>query len=188
MMRNSFIIFICLASLVSCQKVWVEDLQEQAYDTIRGVYELKMVTWDAPEPIDIDGDGVASFDYYEEWNKIHSGGPGYSSVSNKGGTLQVPYVVDDNADWNGPVNLARRWKNYSFKNEVVIEGNTSRLVLVRESADTQTSTDWEIELCGYGEINLRTNITLTVMTGPDQAEEITGHITLYYVRKKYTSE
>ena len=187
-MRKSHIIFICLLAFASCQKVWVEDLQERAYDTIRGVYELKTVTWDAPEPIDIDGDGVASFDYYQEWNQVYSGGPGYSSVSNERGRLQVPYVVDSNADWSGPVNLQRRHLDYSFDIEAVIEGNTSRLVLTPESSDTQENTGWEVELSGYGEITLRTNITLTVLTGPEQTEEVSGHITLYYVRTKYTSE
>ena len=181
-------IFICLLSLASCQKVWVEDLQERAYDTIRGEYKLSMVTWDAPEPIDIDGDGVASFDYYQEWNQVYSGGPGYSSVSNKRGRLQVPYVVDSNADWNGPVNLQRRHMDYVFDIEAVIEGNTSHLKLTPQSSDTQVNTDWEVELCGYGEITLRTDVTLTVLTGPEQTEEVTGHITLYYVRTKYTSE
>lgn len=181
-------IFICLLSLASCQKVWVEDLQEQAYDTIRGVYELKTVTWDAPEPIDIDGDGMASFDYYEEWNKVYSGGPGYSSVSNKRGRLQVPYVVDSNADWSGPVNLQRRHLDYIFDVVAVIEGNTSHLVMTPQSTDTQENADWDVELSGYGEITLRTDITLTVQTGPDQTEEVTGHITLCYVRTKYISE
>ena len=187
-MRKSYIIFICLLSLASCKKIWVEDLQEQAYDTIRGVYELRTVTWDAPEPIDIDGDGVASFDYYEEWNRVDTGSPGYSSVSNKRGSIQVPYVVDSNADWGGRVNLSRRHLDYTFSVEAVIEGNTSRLMLTPHSSDSQENTDWEVELSGYGEITLRTNITLTVLTGPEQTEEVSGHITLYYVRTRYTSE
>ena len=181
-------IFICLLSLASCQKVWVEDLQERAYDTIRGEYKLSMVTWDAPEPIDIDGDGVASFDYYQEWNQVYSGGPGYSSVSNKRGRLQVPYVVDSKANRNEPENLNPIKINQINEIETVIEGNTSHLKLTPQSSDTQENTDWEVELCGYGEITLRTDITLTVLTGPEQTEEVTGHITLYYVRTKYISE
>ena len=90
-------IFICLLSLASCQKVWVEDLQERAYDTIRGEYKLSMVTWDAPEPIDIDGDGTASFDYYEECNNDNFlFDAGRSRVRNDSGTLAVPYTVDEN--------------------------------------------------------------------------------------------
>jgi hypothetical protein len=78
--------------------------------------------------------------------------------------------------------------DYMFDIEAVIEGNTSHLKLTPQSSDTQENTDWEVELCGYGEITLRTHVTLTVLTGPEQTEEVTGHITLYYERTKYTSE
>ena len=56
-MRKLSILIICLLPLVSCEKVWVEDLQEKAYDTIRGTYEIESAVWEEAEPIDINGDG-----------------------------------------------------------------------------------------------------------------------------------
>ena len=75
-MRKLSILIICLLPLFSCEKVWVEDLQEKAYDTIRGAYEIESAVWEEAEPIDINGDGHASFDYYAEWNSISAGAPG----------------------------------------------------------------------------------------------------------------
>ena len=77
-MRKIFYIILCIAGLSSCEKVWVEDLQEKAYDTIRGEYEIESATWEGPDPIDLNGDGVASFDYLKEWDAIISGSPAWS--------------------------------------------------------------------------------------------------------------
>lgn len=178
-MRKLLILIICLLPLVSCEKVWVEDLQEKAYDTIRGTYEIESVVWEEAEPIDINGDGQASFDYYAEWNSISAGGPGWSNVGNERGQLCIPHVVDSNADWNGYPNLGRRHLNYNFKIKAVIEGNESQLEF--ELPDDGS----EFTLSGYGEITLRTKVTLHILTAPEKSEQITGTILIKYVRTKY---
>ena len=55
-MNRLYIVFICLAALSSCEKVWEDDLQEKALDAIRGRYEIASAVWEGSEPIDIDGD------------------------------------------------------------------------------------------------------------------------------------
>ena len=60
---------VAVLLLSSCEKVWEEDLKERALDTIRGEYEIVSVVWEEDEPIDINGDGRASFDYFAEWNE-----------------------------------------------------------------------------------------------------------------------
>lgn len=171
---------LCLACLVSCEKVWVEDLQEKAYDTIRGEYEIESATWEGPDPIDLDGDGVASFDYFKEWDVVLSGSSLSSSIGNTKGCLAIPYTVDDNADWNGWVNIAKRTFDYRFEIKAVIEGNESHLEFILPD-----DIDAEFEHSGYGKISLRINVTCTVKTGEYESEEITGPVLIRYYRREY---
>lgn len=178
-MRKLSILIICLLPLFSCEKVWVEDLQEKAYDTIRGRYEIESAVWEEAEPIDINGDGHASFDYYAEWNSISVGGPGWSNVGNERGLLCIPYVVDSNADWNGYPSLGRRHLDYKFKLKAVIEGNESHLEF--ELPDDGS----EFTLSGYGEITLRTKVTIHVLAEEGKSRQTTGTILIKYIRSKY---
>lgn len=178
-MRKLYMLFMGICTLASCEKVWVEDLQEKAYDTIRGVYDIESIVWEESEPLDINGDGQASFDYYAEWNSVYSGGPGWHSVGNESGRLCIPYVVDQNADWNGEPNLGRRHQEYKFNIKAVIEGNESHLEF--ELPDDGS----ELILSGYGEITLRTEVTLDILAEPEKSERITGTILIKYIRTKY---
>lgn len=169
--------------MLSCEKVWVEDLQEKAYDTIRGHYEIESILWEEDEPIDINGDGEATFDYLAEWNRIVSGGTmGWGMVYNDRGTLSIPYVIDQAADWGGYPSLYRRDEEYSFKIEAVIEGNDSHLKF--ELPDREA----EFVHSGYGEITLRTDVSLTVLAEPGKTKEVTGTILIKYIRTKYRTE
>lgn len=178
-MRKIYCLFISAAALTSCEKVWVEDLQKKAFDTIRGEYEIESVTWEGPEPIDINGDGQASFDYYEEWDSVISGSPCSSFIYDDGGYLGVPYTVDQNADWNGSPSLARRRYDFEFGMKAVVEGNEAHLEFQLPVEDC------EFNHSGYGEITLRINVTLTVMTADKKTEEKSGPVFIKYVRSEY---
>lgn len=169
-----------LAVLVSCEKVWVEDLQEKAYDTIRGLYEIESAVWEGTEPIDLDSDGTASFDYYQEWNSVYSGSPVWASVGNESGTLEIPYTVDSNADWGGWVDISRRGLDYRFDIKAVIEDGESHLEFTLPE-----DIDAEFEHSGYGRITLRVNVTCTVKIGEYESKEITGPVLIRYVRTEY---
>lgn len=179
-MRKIFYIILCIVGLSSCEKVWVEDLQEKAYDTIRGEYEIESATWEGPDPIDLNGDGVASFDYLKEWDAIISGSPAWSNVGNTKGRLRIPYTVDDNADWGGRVNIVRRSLEYRFEIKAVIENGESHLEFILPE-----DIDAELEHSGYGKITLRTNVTCTVRTGENESEDITGPVFIRYNRSEY---
>ena len=176
-------ILLCLVFLSSCEKVWVEDLKEQAYDSIRGKYEIESAVWEGAEPVDIDGDGTASFDYLAEWESVWNGGPGWHSVSNERGSLYIPYTIGDNADWGGPPKIARRNREFRFNIQAVVEGGKSHLEF-----ELPEDEECEFEHSGYGEITLRTNITFTVLAGSEETKDITGPVLFKYVRTEYRSE
>lgn len=186
-MKRFAILVLCL--MVSCEKVWVEDLQERAYDTIRGVYEIESIVWEEAEPIDIDGDGEASFDYLAEWNKIYSGSPSYSIVSNEVGSLGIPYVVDQNAEWGDNPSLSRWSDNYTFKIKAVIEGNDSHLEFeLPKQGEKFEYSESEFTHSGYAELTLRTMVTLDVLVSQEKSEKVTGTIFIKYIRTEYRSK
>ena len=172
--------FMCFATCVSCEKVWVEDLQERAYDKIRGEYEIESAVWEGDEPIDIDGDGNASFDYYSEWKNLYHGSPCWSNVSGGSGSLGVPFAVDSNADWNGPVSLTKSSEQFKFKYTAVIERNDSRLEF-----SLPLDSDAELQLTGYGELTLRTKVSCTVKVADRESELKEGTVFIRYVRTEY---
>ena len=125
---KKFIIYnLCILSLFSCEKIWVEELHERACDTIRGLYDPVSIVWEEAEPIDINGDGEASYDYLAEWDKVISGSPGNNSIHNDRATLDIPYVLDANAEFSDYPSLSRRHIPYDFNINVIIEGNDSHL-------------------------------------------------------------
>ena len=182
-MKRLIIFNICILSLVSCEKVWYEELNERANDTIRGIYQPVSIIWEESEPIDINGDGEASFDYLSEWENVWYGSPGDSSASAGRGTLAIPYIIDGDADdkdspWYSPW-LAQRHIPYEFQYKVVIEGNESHLEFVLPKDGS--------EFChtGHGEITLRTEVTLTTLTQEGTTKDVTGTIFIKYSRTQY---
>lgn len=179
-MRTICFAFICIAACVSCEKVWVEDLQEQAYDAIRGIYEIESALWEGDEPIDMDGDGNATFDYYSEWNNLYYGSPCSSYVSGGNASLGVPFAVDSNADWNGPVSLTKSSEQFKFKYTAIVEGKEPRLEFT-----LPLGSDAELQQTGYGELTLRTKVTCAVKIAENESELKEGTVFIRYVRTKY---
>lgn len=182
-MRKSGIysVFICLVVLSSCEKVWVEDLQEKALDTIRGIYEIESAVWEGADPIDIDGDGNASYDYKEECDRITVGWCPEHIVSNKSGRLYIPYIVDEGDGWEGYPLLGMHTREYRFNLEAVVENGESRLEFVLPEQNSV------FVHSGYGEITLRTEVTFTTLISPDQTKEFTGPVLFKFIRTEYTS-
>lgn len=180
-MNRIDIVFICLAALCSCEKVWEEDLQEKALDEIRGRYEIVSAVWEGDSPIDIDGDGNASYDYYAEWNQVDVGWHPQHTVYNRYGRLDIPYTSSFNDQWGVPVFLERRYETLKFDIEVVIGGGESRLEFALPDQNSQ------LTLSGYGEITLRTDVTFTVLAGPGEAREVTGPVLFKFKRIEYIS-
>lgn len=181
-MRKSIIYLLCAFSFLSCEKIWVEDLLEQAYDTIRGEYEIESIVWEEQDPIDIDGDGVASFDYLSEWNRIYSGSPCYNAVTNERGQLGIPYVklMFDNYQEDIVDTQLTRWsEGYYFGVKAVVEENTSHLEF------TLPDDGAEFIHSGYGEITLRTTVTLKTIDQSNKGKDVSGTIRIKYVRTKY---
>ena len=174
-------VFICLVVLSSCEKVWMEDLQEKALDTIRGIYEIESAVWEGSEPIDIDGDGNAAYDYKEECDRITVGWCPEHIVSNKSGRLYIPYIVDEGDDWEGYPLLGMHTREYRFKLEAVVENGESRLEFVLPEQNSV------FVHSGYGEITLRTEVTFTALISPDQTKEFTGPVLFKFIRTEYTS-
>ena len=185
-MRLYLLVFVSV--LTSCQKIWVEDLQERAYDTIRGKYEMQSAVWEGPEPIDINGDGTASFSFLDEWSSIHTGAPlCHANVDNEGGTLEIPYTIDERDERDHLLGrspkLARRSEYFSFSLKAVIDGKD-------ESHLEFDLPEGEYEFChsGYGEITFRTVISFAVKVDEVVSEEIEGPVLIRYVRTEYRGE
>ncbi len=180
-MNRLYIVIICLAALSSCEKVWEDDLQEKALDAVRGRYEIASAVWEGSGPIDINGDGNASYDYYAEWNQVDVGWHPQHTVNNRLGRLDIPYTYCENDHWGGFVILERRYERLEFDIEVVIEGGESRLEFTLPDEDSQ------LTLTGYGELTLRTDVTFTVLVSPEETEEVTGPVLFKFKRTEYIS-
>lgn len=180
-MNRLYIVIICLAALSSCEKVWEDDLQEKALDEIRGRYEIASAVWEGTGPIDIDGDGNASYDYYAEWNQVDVGWHPQHIVYNRYGRIDIPYTYCENEHWGGLVILERRYERLEFDIEVVIEGGESRLEFTLPDEDSQ------LTLTGYGELTLRTDVTFTVLVSPEETREVAGPVLFKFKRTEYIS-
>ena len=175
-MKNIFIFVLISLGMTSCEKVWDADLTERALDTIRGIYAIESITWEGAEPIDLNCDGTASWDYYAEWKAIETGiGDHYSVIYNHGGQVRIPVTKDSNASWNGPVDIIKAVKDVWLNIAVIIEGNDSRLQLTMREGYT-------IEQTGYAEFTLRTKITVPDREGKD----CDGEILIKYIRIRYS--
>lgn len=184
MNRNMLLIVSMLALCVSCEKVWEADLREKALDTIRGYYELESAIWEGTDPVDLDGDGTASYDYFKEWSRIPVG-VGYfgPALSNDGGYIDVPYITDGNASWGGPVELTRKVVKLKVVIDVVIDGNQSRLdISLPDNPDTL------FEHTGYGEFKISRIMTCSTQDEIGQVREVSGPVTFRFKRTKYKIE
>ena len=181
-MRKSIIFLACAFSLMSCEKIWVADLQEQAYDTIRGIYDIESIVWEESEPIDINGDGVASYDYLSEWNSVEFGSYCYNAITNNRGQLSIPYVSLQNLSYSdSELPVLQRWTDiYLFNIEAVVEEESSRLEFHGPRDNTS-----ELTHTGYGEVILRTSVTLKTLDQSKNVKDVSGTITIKYVRTKY---
>lgn len=179
-------IISCIAFLlpaVSCQKIWEEDIRERTIDSIRGYYEIQSGIWEGEEPIDIDGDGIASFDYYDEWNRVSSGIGDHGAWMSPDGFIEIPYTFDGNADWGGPVSLSRHVLRVGVKIDVIIEGEEGRLQF-RFPKDQ----DVVFEHTGYGEFTIRKEVTFTIQKGERETDEISGPVYFHFKRVSYFTE
>ena len=168
---------VAVLLLSSCEKVWEEDLKERALDTIRGEYEIVSVVWEEDEPIDINGDGTASFDYFAEWNEVS---PGYStlcSLHNDGGTLDIPVTTCKKV--TGSAYPECLTFDCRIDIRTVIDGNEARLEF---SCPHEV---YEFEHIGYGEVAVRAEVCLTVQKEIGVLEEISGTVYIKYKRRRY---
>lgn len=184
MKGNIIFVSILMFLSVSCEKVWEADLREKALDTIRGYYQVENGIWEGPDPIDLDGDGVASYDYYDEWKKVLAGSGDIGTViSDDGGYIEIPYIKYI-VHYSGlPPTLTRFVKKVRTDIDVAIEGSEAELCF-RFPDDP----DVIFEHTAYGKFMVRTIVTCTIMNGSGETEEITGPVTLRYERFKYKAE
>lgn len=183
MKMNKLYVFAAAAVLLlpSCEKVWEADLRERALDTIRGEYEIVSAVWEEDEPIDIDGDGTASFDYFAEWNKLSPGYPTKCSLHNDGGTLDVPVTVKSLIG-SGPAYPDCLTFDCKIDIRTVIDGDEARL----EFSDPHDA--YEFEHIGYGEVALRAELAVNVQKQVGVVEEISGTVYIKYKRTRYWGE
>lgn len=183
MKGNIIFVSILMFLSVSCQKVWEADLREKALDTIRGYYQVESGIWEGPDPIDLDGDGVASYDYYDEWQKVLAGAAGYGTVlSNEGGYIEIPYIRYYYSS-ELPPTVARVVKKVRTDIDVTVEGSEAELSF-RFPDDSGVI----FEHTAYGKFTVRTTVICAVMNGSGVIEEITGPVTLKYERIRYKAE
>lgn len=162
----------------SCEKVWEADLKEKALDAVRGEYEVESAVWEGPQPIDINGDGNSSYDYFAEWNSVSSGSPCNSSIHNGSVYLEIPYTIDSNADWGGRPSLARRTMECKIDIRTVIKGEEAVL-------EFDVPSGYEFKHTGYGEVSLRTDVTFAVRNQDGTVSQMTGPVFIKYIRIRY---
>lgn len=181
-MKRQILLTICILPLLfSCGKVWEEDIRMKALDTVRGYYELESATWEGKVPIDLDGDGNASYDYYAEWlDVIYGVGDFGASIKEGTGYIELPFTVDSNADWPGHVSINRSVQPITCKVYVEIEGNEGRLVW----EFSPIGIELEFEQTGYGEFTIRKEMECTVKYG-DDSKLISGPVFFRFKRVEY---
>lgn len=181
MNRLALVVAVLLPLTFSCLKVWVADLREKALDTIRGYYELESAVWEGSEPLDINGDGSASYDYYSQWLEVDSGwGDFGATLHNDGGYIQLPYTRDTNEDWgDGLVRLQRSVEEINVSINTVV--GTDEAVLEFSFPQCEV----EFEHTGYGEFLVRKEMTFYVINNDKEAESVTGPVLFSFKRIEY---
>ena len=167
-------IFVMIPFFCACEKVWEADLREKALDTIRGIYEIESAVWEGQDPLDINGDGNATFDYYSEYLSIDAGTGDYKSyINNKSASIMIP-IISRVYGYNGSERLIRdRWEITGYTN-VLIEGESARVEMTFEK-------NIEFKHTGYGEFIVRTDITV-----PDnQGRDSTAPVLMKFIRVNY---
>ena len=184
MKGNIIFVAILMFLSVSCEKVWEADLREKALDTIRGYYQVESGIWEGPDPIDLDGDGVASYDYYDEWKKVFAGaGDTGTVISDDGGYIEIPYIRYIVHSSGLPPTLTRSVKKVRTGIDVTIEGREAELCF-----SFPYDPDVAFEHTAYGKFMVRATVTCTIMNGSGDTEEMTGPVTLKYDRIRYKAE
>ena len=65
-MKRKYLYMLLLLALQACgEKIWYDDLREKTIDTFCGTYRIVSAEWEG-DPIDLNGDGIPSTDYYAE--------------------------------------------------------------------------------------------------------------------------
>lgn len=182
MKRHILLIISLMATLCSCEKVWVEDIRLKALDSIRGYYELESATWEGKDPVDLNSDGTASYDYYDEWLSVLNGvGDFGASIKDGSGYIELPFTIDSNADWGGYVSINKSLERIVCKTSVEIEGKEGRLVHEFSPIGIQL----EFEQTGYGEFTVRKEMKCTVKYGENESRVIKGPVLFHYKRVEY---
>ena len=181
MNRLAIMIAMFFPLLFSCEKIWETDLREKALDTVRGYYELESAAWEGPEPLDIDGDGNASNDYYSQWMKVDVGHGDFGALlHNDGGYVELPYTSAVYADWGqGIARLQRRVENVHLNITAVIQDDQAKLEFDFPECDA------EFEHTGYGEFQVRKQMTFYVLNSSKEAETVTGPVVYRFNRVEY---
>lgn len=182
MKRHILLIISIMLLFCSCEKVWVEDIRMKTLDTIRGYYELESATWEGEDAIDLDGDGTASYDYYDEWRRIIYGIGDFGASLREGrGYIQLPKTIDSNAGWGGDVSINKSIEQINCNVSVEIESDEGKLVYEFSPIGIMV----EFEQTGYGEFTIRKEMKCTVKTGEKESKEITGPVFFHFKRVEY---
>jgi hypothetical protein len=173
-MKKTALLFIILTS---CQTVWEEDLREKALDSIRGEYELTSGVWEGSDPIDIDGDGKASYDYLSQLNNIKSGDIYINAkIGDKTGRIDIPH-----ANYTTATSLKRYVTTITVQVNAAIEGNESHLEFFMPEG-------YKFRQTGYGEFEISRHTSVNVFTDADKPETVYGDIRFHYKRTKYRTD
>ena len=182
MKRYILLIISLMITLCSCEKVWVEDIRLKALDSIRGYYELESATWEGKDPVDLNSDGTASYDYYDEWLSVLNGvGDFGASIKDGSGYIELPFTIDINADWGGYVSINKSLERIVCKTSVKIEGKEGRLV----HEFSPVGVKLEFEQTGYGEFTVRKKMKCTVKYSENESIMIEGPVLFRYKRIEY---
>ena len=182
MKRHILLIISLMTTLCSCEKVWVEDIRLKALDSIRGYYELESATWEGKDPIDLNSDGTASYDYYDEWLSVLNGvGDFGASIKDGSGNIELPITIDSNADWGGYISINKSLERIVCKTSVKIEGKEGRLVHEFSPIGIQL----EFKQTGYGEFTIRKEMKCTVKYGENESGVVKGPVLFHYKRVEY---
>lgn len=182
MKRHILLTVRLLSLLCSCEKVWEEDIRLKAIDTIRGYYELESAIWEGKDPIDLNSDGNASYDYYAEWlSVIYGVGDFGAIIRNSEGYIELPMTIDSNAGWGGWVSINKSLQRIECRIDVEIKGNEGKLVY----EFSPLGVDMEFEQSGYGEFTVRKEMKCTVRIAEHESKEISGPVFFKYKRVEY---
>lgn len=149
-MKRKYLYMLLLLALQACgEKIWYDDLREKTIDTFCGTYRIVSAEWEG-DPIDLNGDGIPSTDYYTESGAENNRQTRF--FSNGSALLRLP-MTWASPNYDGSYHIYMSESQISLTYDIIFEKEEPCLSFNPHEYVA------DISVTGYGTIEARVRMT-----------------------------